>query len=62
MRLTEYAKRVGVSPQTARRWFHAGMIDGAYQLDTGTIIIPDVDNSPDLKRESEELTKELLKK
>lgn len=51
MRLTEYARRMGVSPQTARKWFHEGRIQGAYQLDTGTIIMPDVDNSSSPKPE-----------
>lgn len=41
MRLTAYAKLMGVTPLTARRWFHAGQIEGAYQLPTGTIIVPD---------------------
>lgn len=41
MKLTEYARRIGVSRGTAYRWFRAGQINGAYQMPTGTIIIPD---------------------
>lgn len=38
MKLSQYAKKVGVTYKTAWRWFKAGEIDG-YQMDTGTIII-----------------------
>jgi putative resolvase len=38
MKLSEYAKRVGISYKTAYRWWQAGKLD-AYQLDTGTIIV-----------------------
>lgn len=41
MKLTDYAKKVGVHHRTARRWFHDGRIEGAYQLPTGTIVVPD---------------------
>ena len=40
MKLSTYAKEIGVTRQTATNWFHAGKIKGAYQLDTGTIIVP----------------------
>lgn len=40
MKLTDYARELGVTRQTANRWFHEGKIPGAYQLDTGTIIVP----------------------
>lgn len=40
MKLTDYARELGVTRQTANRWFHDGKISGAYQLDTGTIIVP----------------------
>lgn len=40
MKLSTYADHLGVTRQTATRWFHAGKIKGAYQLDTGTIIVP----------------------
>src|SRR5437764_3684866 len=38
MRLSQYAKQMGVSYKTAFRWWKAGKLD-AYQLDTGTIIV-----------------------
>lgn len=40
MRLSQYAKQMGVSYKTAFRWWKAGKLD-AYQLDTGTIIVRD---------------------
>ena len=40
MRLSQYAKKMGVSYKTAFRWWRAGKLD-AYQLDTGTIIVRD---------------------
>jgi putative resolvase len=38
MKLSQYAKKMGVSYRTAFRWWKAGKLD-AYQLDTGTIIV-----------------------
>ena len=38
MKLSDYARQVGVTYKTAYRWFKAGRIKG-YQIDTGTIII-----------------------
>ncbi|HEX4202960.1 MAG TPA: IS607 family transposase [Ktedonobacteraceae bacterium] len=38
MRLSQYAKKMGVSYKTAFRWWRAGKLD-AYQLDTGTVIV-----------------------
>lgn len=40
MKLSTYAKEMGITRHTATRWFHEGRIPGAYQLDTGTIIVP----------------------
>jgi putative resolvase len=40
MKLSTYARKIGVSYRTAFRWFHAGKLPG-YQMDTGTIIITD---------------------
>jgi len=40
MKLSAYARKIGVSYRTAFRWFHAGKLPG-YQMDTGTIIITD---------------------
>lgn len=41
MKLSVYAKKMGVCYKTAWNWFKAGNIKGAYQLPTGTIIVPD---------------------
>lgn len=38
MKLSQYAKQLGINYQTAYRWFKKGLIQG-YQMDTGTIII-----------------------
>lgn len=41
MKLSKYAKKQGITYLTANRWYHKGLIKGAYQTATGTIIIPD---------------------
>jgi len=41
MKLSTYAKKLGINYRTAYQHFIDGRIDGAYQLSTGTIIIPD---------------------
>jgi putative resolvase len=38
MRLSQYAKQMGVHYKTAFRWWKAGKLD-AYQLETGTVIV-----------------------
>lgn len=46
MKLSDYAKKVGVTYRTAWNWFKAGTIDGAYQLPSGTVIVPNtIENS-----------------
>jgi len=40
MKLSDYAKLIGVSYRTAWRYYHAGMLD-AHQMETGTIIVRD---------------------
>lgn len=45
MKLSDYARKVGVHYRTAWRWFKAGKIKG-YQMDTGTIIITEDDQEP----------------
>lgn len=48
MKLSDYAKKAGISYRTAWRWWKQGNLAG-YQLPTGTIIITDEKNSkPDL--------------
>ncbi len=39
MKLKQWANEQGVSYSVALRWFHAGYIDGAVQLPTGTILV-----------------------
>lgn len=41
MKLSAYAKKLGVTYRTAFIHFQKGMIEGAYQLPSGTIIVPD---------------------
>src|SRR5690242_501303 len=38
MKLSAYARKVGISYKTALTWYHAGKIKGQ-QMDTGTILI-----------------------
>jgi putative resolvase len=40
MKLSTYARQIGVTYKTAYRWWKAGKLD-AYQMDTGTVIIRD---------------------
>ena len=39
--LSDYAKKLGVTYRTAWNHFKAGKIQGAYKLETGTIIVPE---------------------
>jgi predicted site-specific integrase-resolvase len=41
MKLSIYAKKLGIQHRTAWLHFKKGLIPGAYQLKTGTIIVPD---------------------
>ncbi len=41
MKLSAFAKKLGISWKTAFRMFRRGEIEGAYQLPTGTIIVPE---------------------
>ena len=41
MKLRNYAEQKGLTYTTAYRHYHKGEIPGAYQLDSGTIIVPD---------------------
>ena len=45
-KLRQYAKEHGVLYRTAWNHFHKGLIKGAYQLDTGTIVVPDDYQNP----------------
>lgn len=49
MKLSEYAKKLGISYQTAWNHWKAGILD-AYQLETGTVIVNEINNNrTDLK-------------
>ncbi len=41
MKLSAYAKELGISYRTAWNLFKAGKLAGAYKLGSGTIIVPD---------------------
>jgi hypothetical protein len=41
MKLSKYAEELGIKYKTAHEHFKKGLIPGAYQLGTGTIIVPD---------------------
>src|SRR5215471_14926501 len=45
MKLSAYAKQVGVTYKTAWQWWKAGQLD-AYQLPTGTIIVREPQTAP----------------
>src|SRR5260221_192929 len=45
MKLSDYAKQVGVTYKTAWQWWKAGQLD-AYQLPTGTIIVREPQTAP----------------
>lgn len=51
MKLSEYARRIGVSRHTAYRWFKRGEIPNAIQLPSGTIYIPDEIFDTELKQD-----------
>jgi predicted site-specific integrase-resolvase len=41
MKLSTYAKKLGITYKSAWKHYHKDLIPGAYQLPTGTIIVPD---------------------
>ncbi len=49
MKLSAYAKQLGVNYRTAWNWFKNGKINGAYQLPTGTVIVPNDVQEPNSK-------------
>ena len=55
MKLVDYAKKLGINYRTAWNWFHAGRIKGAYQTETGTIIVEE-----ELPTKEEYITKCLI--
>ncbi|MCK9477760.1 MAG: hypothetical protein M0R46_17745 [Candidatus Muirbacterium halophilum] len=47
MKLSDWAKKQGVSYLTTLRWYHAGKIKNAIQIDTGTILVNENRNFDD---------------
>lgn len=41
MKLSVYAKKLGISYRTAWEWFRTDKIKGAYKTESGTVIVPD---------------------
>jgi len=41
MKLSVYAKNLGISYRTAWEWFRTGKIKNAYKTESGTVIVPD---------------------
>ena len=41
MKLSVYAKQLGISYRTAWEWFKAGKIKGAFKTESGAIIVPE---------------------
>ena len=41
MKLSTYAKKLGISYRTAWEWFKEGKVKGAYKTESGTIIVPE---------------------
>lgn len=41
MKLTDYAKLLGVTYRTAWSWFKKGQIEGAFKTESGAIIVPE---------------------
>ena len=42
MKLSDYAKKIGITHRTAWNWFKTGVINGSYQLSSGMIVVPDI--------------------
>ena len=51
MKLSEYARQIGVKRHTAYSWFKRGEIPNAVQLPSGTIYVPDELFETELKPE-----------
>ena len=45
MKLSTYAKTLGVTYKTTWNWFNEGKIENAYKLPSGTIIVPETTNT-----------------
>ena len=40
IKLSAFAKRMGVAPRTAYHWYQKGLIPGATKTPTGRIVVP----------------------
>jgi putative resolvase len=59
MKLSRWAKLQGISYTTAYRWFRAGRVKGAKQLETGTIMVEEtLTNAEDKLRRIKEILDE----
>jgi hypothetical protein len=61
IKLAEWCENNSISYITGYRWFKAGKIDGAYQTDSGTILVPEK-AGPAESQTSEEITSLILSK
>lgn len=62
MKLSIYAKKLGLTYRTAWSMFKRGEIEGAYSLPTGTIIVPEVKEQANRQTETtEEVLDDLIK-
>ena len=50
MKLSKYAKELGVDYRTAWNWFKSGEIEGAYQTPTGRLINADLNGALSILR------------
>jgi len=41
IKLKKFAEKMDISYRTAQTWFHSGMIEGAIQTASGTILVPE---------------------
>lgn len=49
MKLSEYARKTGVTYQTAFRWFKNGKIKNSYKTESGSIFVKDIEDSTEEK-------------
>lgn len=54
IKLSQYAKMMGVTYRTAWNWFKAGKIEGAIQMHSGTILVPSLENRNKEENEAKE--------
>ena len=62
IKLKDYCKKNSITYITGYRWFKNGQIPGAYQTDSGTILVPDDYEAPGMKNTSNDAMSFFLKK